>query len=114
MRSEDGGATWAPVAAGLDADLFGVGGAGDRVVVVGERGVIGISDDGGRSFEQTSVPGLRLPYHDVTLADRDNGYLVGSRGLIVALREGGRRFEVVHGPGAEAAPPNESTERKAP
>ena len=103
MRSEDGGVSWAPVAAGLDAELYGVGGAGDRVVVVGERGVIAISDDRGRSFEQRRVPGLRLPFHDVALGDPENGYLVGPRGAIVALREGGERFEVVRGPGAKTA-----------
>jgi photosystem II stability/assembly factor-like uncharacterized protein len=100
MRSDDGGASWAPVEAGLDADLYGVGGAGDRVVVAGERGVIAISNDRGRSFEQHTVPGLHLPFYDVALGDADNGYLVGPRGLIVALREGGDRIEVVRGPGA--------------
>jgi photosystem II stability/assembly factor-like uncharacterized protein len=114
MRSEDGGASWAPVVAGLDADLYGVGGAGDRVVVVGKRGVIAISDDRGRSFEQRTVPGLRLPFHDVALADPENGYLVGPRGLIVALRGGGERFEIVRGPGAKTAAPAEVADRSAP
>lgn len=100
MRSEDGGATWAPVATDLDADLYGVGGAGQRVVVAGERGVVAVSDDAGRTFTQRVVPGLRLPFHDVAMADPENGYLVGPRGLIVALREGGERFEVLRGPGA--------------
>jgi len=100
MRSEDGGATWAPVVAGLDADLYGVGGAGNRVVVAGERGVVAVSDDRGRSFTQQTVPGLRLPFHDVAMSDPESGYLVGPRGLIVALREGGKRFEILRGPGA--------------
>jgi len=100
LRSEDGGASWAPVAAGLDADLYGVGGAGSRVVVAGERGVVAVSDDQGRSFTPHSVPGLRLPFHDVAMGDAENGYLVGPRGLIVALREGGKRFEMLRGPGA--------------
>ncbi len=114
MRSEDGGASWTPVAAGLDADLYGVGGAGDRVVVVGEGGVIAISDDRGRSFEQRTVPGLRLPFHDVALGDKENGYLVGPRGLIVALRDGGKYFEVVRGPGAKTASSAEAADRSTP
>ena len=100
IRSEDGGATWAPVETGLDADLYGVGGAGPRVVVAGERGVVAVSEDAGRTFTQRLVPGLRLPFHDVAMGDAENGYLVGPRGLIVALREGGDRFEVLRGPGA--------------
>jgi photosystem II stability/assembly factor-like uncharacterized protein len=99
LRSEDRGASWAPVDAGLDADLYGVGGAGNRVVVAGERGVIAISNDHGRSFEQHSVPGLHLPFYDVALSDPDNGYLVGPRGLVVALRDGGQRIQVLRGPG---------------
>jgi photosystem II stability/assembly factor-like uncharacterized protein len=100
MRSEDGGASWAPVDAGIDADLYGVGGSGDRVVVAGERGAIAISNDRGRSFQRRSVPGLHLPFYDVALGDPENGYLVGPRGLIVVLREGGERIELVRGPGA--------------
>jgi hypothetical protein len=114
MRSEDGGSSWALVDAGVDADLYGVGGAGERVVLVGERGTIAISDDRGRSFEHRTVPGLRLPFHDVALADPENGYLVGPRGLIVALREGGERFELVRGPGAETEARAEAAEPGAP
>lgn len=99
MRSADGGATWAPVATQLDADLYGVGGAGRRVVVAGERGVVAVSDDAGRTFTRHVVPDLRLPFHDVAMGDADNGYLVGPHGLIVALREGGKRFEILRGPG---------------
>lgn len=101
LRSEDGGATWAPVATEIDADLYGVGGAGSRVVVAGERGVIAVSDDAGLSFTQRHVPDLRLPFHDVAMSDPENGYLVGPRGLIVALRDdgAGARFEILRGPG---------------
>jgi photosystem II stability/assembly factor-like uncharacterized protein len=114
MRSQDGGSSWAPVDAGVDADLYGVGGAGERVVLVGERGTIAISDDRGRSFERRTVPGLLLPFHDVALADPENGYLVGPRGLIVALREGGERFELVRGPGAKTEVRAEASELGAP
>jgi len=102
LRSEDGGAHWAAVATGLDADLYGVGGADDRVVVVGERGVVAISDDRGRSFSRADRLALRLPFYDVALSDPDTGFMVGPRGLIVALRDGGERAEVVRGPGVEA------------
>ncbi len=104
LRTEDGGDHWAPVAANLEADLYGVGGSGDRVVVVGERGVVAISDDRGISFAPRDALALKVPFHDVALGDPENGYLVGPRGLIVALREGGRRFEVVRAPGLLGEP----------
>jgi photosystem II stability/assembly factor-like uncharacterized protein len=100
LRSEDGGAHWAPVRSGLSADLFGVGGYGTRVVVVGETGTIAVSDDLGRHFEPRPTPGPTEALHDVAFGDADTAFAVGPRGTILALRDGARRIEWLRGPGA--------------
>ena len=94
VRSEDGGANWERADVGLVSDLYGVGGAGDRVVVVGEGGTIAVSDDRGKSFELLQVAPLPLPFYDVAFASPERAFVVGPRGLIGQLS--GREFQVVH------------------
>ncbi len=106
IRSDDGGASWTRIESGLAADLYGVGGSGDRVVVVGEGGTVAISDDGGAHFDLVEVAPLPLPFYDVAFDSGGAAFIVGPRGLIGRLTE--RQFQLLHPrpPGAspEAAP----------
>ena len=102
LRSEDGGEHWAPIASGLDADLYGVGGAGRRVVVAGEGGTIAVSEDAGLHFVRVDAPaGGVAPFFDVAFAGAGRALLVGSRGTIAVL-DPGAPSRRVHPPAAAA------------
>lgn len=66
--------------------------AGERSVAVGERGVIALSDDGGRKWRQAPAP------TSVTLtavrfaADGRHGLAVGHGGIVLATEDGGEHW----------------------
>ena len=97
VRSEDGGATWERVKAPFTQDLFGVGGAGTRVVVSGEGGLLALSEDGGRTFRLADSPALPVTLTDVEFGDAEHAYAVGPRGLVLRSDDGGAHFRVLRG-----------------
>jgi len=100
LRSEDGGATWSRVDAGVARDLFGVGGDGERVVIVGEGGFAAYSDDGGKTFQPAALPPLPVGLNDVAVSSSGRAFAVGPRGLVLRSDDRGASFRVVHGGGA--------------
>ncbi len=97
LRSEDGGARWTRVDAPITRDLFGVGGSGERVVIVGESGFAAFSDDAGRSFAPAELPVLPVGLNDVEVAASGRAFAVGPRGLVLRSDDRGASFRVVHG-----------------
>ena len=73
-------------------DLFGVGGAGTRVVVVGEGGLVALSTDGGLTFAKAESPPLPVALTDVDFADADHAFAVGPRGLVLRSTDGGAHW----------------------
>jgi photosystem II stability/assembly factor-like uncharacterized protein len=69
--------------------------AGDRLVVVGERGHVLLSDDGGRTWRQVQVP-TRVLLTAVTFTDANNGWAVGHDAVILRTVDAGERWERVH------------------
>lgn len=69
--------------------------AGDRLVVVGERGHILTSIDGGRSWHQAPVP-TRAMLTAVAFGDATTGCAVGHDEAIVCSRDGGLSWQLVH------------------
>jgi photosystem II stability/assembly factor-like uncharacterized protein len=69
--------------------------AGGRLVVVGERGHILVSDDQGRSWRQTSVP-TRATLTAVFFHDASLGWAVGHDAIILRTKDGGENWERVH------------------
>jgi len=101
LRSEDGGASWAPApGAHFDVDLYGVSGAGDVVVVVGDGGLVARSTDGGRSFTPAKAPPVPAPLPGVAFASPTRVFVVGPRGLVLRSDDAGATFAAVHGPGS--------------
>ncbi len=100
LRSDDAGASWQRVRSDFDADLAGVGGSGERVVVAGEGGFLAVSSDGGASFTRARSPALPFPLADVELADSRRAFAVGPRGLVLRSDDGGESFRAVRGAGA--------------
>ena len=69
--------------------------AGSRLVVVGERGHILFSTDGGASWTQAKVP-TRALLTAVHMHDEDTGWAVGHDAVILRTGDGGATWKMVH------------------
>ncbi len=96
LRSEDGGESWSPLQTDFDADLYGVGGSGQRVWVVGESGFWAWSEDGGRSFQASGAASVSVSLHDISFDEAGRGFAVGLRGAIFRTDGTGRGLVPVH------------------
>ncbi len=83
-----------PVKAPQRVALLAAAQAGDRLVAVGERGVIALSDDGGAQWRQAPCP-VSVTLTMVRFADAQVGYATGHGGTVLATRDGGARWRVV-------------------
>jgi photosystem II stability/assembly factor-like uncharacterized protein len=73
------------------AALLGVVEAGDRLVAVGERGIVLLSDDGGDHWRQVAVP-VSVTLTAVRFADAKHGYAVGHGATVLATSDGGETW----------------------
>ena len=69
--------------------------AGARIVVVGQRGHILVSDDGGASWKQTRVP-TRALLTAVHMHDENTGWAVGHDAVILRTDDGGDTWRLMH------------------
>jgi photosystem II stability/assembly factor-like uncharacterized protein len=67
--------------------------AGERLVVVGERGHVLYSDDSGASWQQARVP-TRQMLTAVHFASPRRGWAVGHDGLVLATEDGGASWDI--------------------
>lgn len=74
------------------AAIISLARAGSRLVAVGERGVILLSDDEGRHWRQVPVP-VSVTLTALTFVDETNGWAVGHGGVILHSSDGGQRWE---------------------
>ena len=92
-------ATAAPVGDALDrpavqaahperAVLLAAAQAGQRIVAVGERGIVLLSDDGAAKWRQVPVP-TSVTLTAVRFVDDKHGWAVGHGGVILASTDGG-------------------------
>ncbi|MBB5497588.1 YCF48-related protein [Paraburkholderia sp. MM5384-R2] len=101
------GAAWsaAPVGHALDRPavisqraaqsvVLGLARAGKRLVAVGERGIVVISDDDAATWRQVSVP-VSVTLTAVHFADEKHGYAVGHSGTVLATADGGETWRRV-------------------
>ncbi|WP_162300061.1 WD40/YVTN/BNR-like repeat-containing protein [Kineobactrum sediminis] len=65
--------------------------AGDRLVAVGERGLVIISDDHGRNWRQADVP-VSIALTAVHFPRPDHGWVVGHAGTILHSADGGESW----------------------
>lgn len=70
----------------LDMEL-----AGSRIVAVGERGVIILSDDQGESWYQAPVP-VSTELTALSFVDERNGWAVGHAGVVLVTRDAGETW----------------------
>ncbi|MCI0916275.1 BNR domain-containing protein [Pseudomonas stutzeri] len=67
--------------------------AGERLVAVGERGLILLSDDNGQHWQQASVP-VSVGLTAVEFVDAEQGWAVGHAGVVLASSDGGANWAV--------------------
>ena len=63
-----------------------------RAFIVGDRGKVLLTEDGGRTFKRIDV-GTQLGIFGIEMTDDQNGYLCGQDGLIMKTRDGGKTWE---------------------
>ncbi len=73
--------------------LFAITRAGARLVAVGQRGHVLLSDDDGASWRQVAVP-VSVDLTAVHFADAKNGWAVGHDGVILHSGDGGARWSL--------------------
>lgn len=76
------------------ATLLGAAWAKDRVVAVGDHGMVLLSDDQGKSFRQASSVPLSSTLNGVSFVDDKQGWAVGHWGAILATSDGGDSWQV--------------------
>ncbi len=75
------------------AVLLSAARAGERLVAVGERGVIALSDDGGVRWRQAPSP-VSVTLTTVRFADTKNGVAVGHGGAVLTTTDGGDSWQL--------------------
>lgn len=68
--------------------------AGARLVAVGERGVVMLSDDQGKTFRQARDVPVDVTLTSVSFADDRQGWAVGHWGVVLATRDGGETWAI--------------------
>jgi len=71
--------------------LLAVTRAGERLVAVGERGIILLSDDSGTSWRQAQVP-ASVSLTSVQFVDAEQGWAVGHLGVVLHSADGGETW----------------------
>ncbi|MCU6499001.1 hypothetical protein LPN04_14480 [Rugamonas sp. A1-17] len=75
------------------AAMLGAALAGARIVTVGERGIVLLSDDQGKHWRQAAVP-VSVTLTAVRFADASNGVAVGHAGVVLATTDGGAHWQL--------------------
>lgn len=73
------------------AVLLGLAQAGQRLVAVGERGIVLLSDDSGQSWRQAIVP-VSVSLTAVQFVDAEQGWAVGHLGVVLHSSDGGETW----------------------
>ncbi|HEP9463104.1 WD40/YVTN/BNR-like repeat-containing protein [Pseudomonas aeruginosa] len=76
------------------ATMLGAARAGERMVAVGDHGVVLLSDDQGKSFRQARSVPVSTPLTGVSFADARHGWAVGQWGAILASSDGGDSWQI--------------------
>lgn len=72
--------------------MLDVARAGERIVAVGDRGVVLLSDDEGRSWRQPAMVPVNATLNAVSFVDGRNGWAVGHWGVILNTTDGGETW----------------------
>ena len=76
------------------AMMLGATWAGQRVVAVGDQGIVMLSDDQGKTFRQARSVPVSSTLTAVSFADARHGWAVGQWGAILATADGGETWQI--------------------
>lgn len=76
------------------ASLLGATRAGERLVAVGDHGVVMLSDDGGQKWRQAQSVPVDSTLTSVSFADARQGWAAGHWGVILHTEDGGETWAV--------------------
>jgi photosystem II stability/assembly factor-like uncharacterized protein len=68
--------------------------AGRRIVAVGERGIVALSDDGARNWRQARHVPVSVTLTAVRFIDERRGWAIGHGGVILATQDGGETWQL--------------------
>ena len=85
-----------PAPAAVRSLLLDVARAGQRLVAVGERGHVLLSDDAGRSWRQAKSVPSRTMLTAVAFVDASHGWAVGHDEIILCTADGGETWQRQH------------------
>lgn len=71
--------------------LLDIARTGNRLVAVGERGIIRLSDDSGQSWRQVTTP-VSVSLTAVRFADEEKGWAIGHRGVVLYTHDRGETW----------------------
>jgi len=89
LVSSDAGAVWESRSVDTSAGLFAIAWSGEHGVAAGDRGVIYVSTDGGRTWTDAERPKLFNWLAGVAFANANEALVVGERGVILRSGDGG-------------------------
>jgi len=103
LHTGDGGRTWRYETLDRRQALFSVASAGKRTIAVGEKGLVRISDDGGRTWSPPPPGDFPTVFTFMRDLDFDHknrvGFIVGQQGMVLRSEDGGRAWQQVLPPG---------------
>ena len=74
--------------------MLAVARAGGRLVAVGERGTVLLSDDDGRSFRQAEAVPVSTTLTGVSFSDANRGWAVGHAGVVLRTTDAGNTWQL--------------------
>jgi photosystem II stability/assembly factor-like uncharacterized protein len=98
LKTGDGGRTWRYEDVGRKVALFSVHPYPKRAIVVGEKGLMRVSSDGGVTWTLPSggFPTIFTFMRDIGFSADDRvGFIVGQRGMVLRSEDGGSTWEQV-------------------
>lgn len=102
IGSNDGGSHWSALSVPTTAGLFGAATAGERGLLVGDRGVLLLTRDGGTTWLEPDHPRSFNWLRGVAFGDETFALAAGEGGLILRSVDGGDSWQRVMG---HAPPP---------
>jgi photosystem II stability/assembly factor-like uncharacterized protein len=105
LVSSEAGSVWDLRAIDTSAGLFGIAWDGEHGVAAGDRGVIYVSMDGGRTWKEPQRPKLFNWLAAVTFANSKEAIVVGERGVVLRSEDGGATWIAAITPSTAVEPP---------
>lgn len=93
VRTEDAGQSWQALPIPTGAGLYDIAASGERVIAVGDRGVIFLSSDSGDTWSEPDSPRLFSWLQGADFGENNRVVVVGEKAAILVSTDGGETFQ---------------------